>query len=187
MLGNLRGKSGWVPPRHLVDLSPPCHQQQEGQFPSMEKGGKGGRASSDDAQTDPGSCSHRGDPRRSRVTRSCLLGQPRVRGRAGTAVMGGTLIDTCHLMGVLMHPPDPMECVPRDTEEHPEPHPGCHPSLGCHLGQGGDTKQPGREGGTAPGQGLDFTNSSNIPGRRLRVMHGVGNVSHYDSESFVTQ
>lgn len=121
------------------------------------------------------------------MTRSCLLGQPRVRGRAGTAVMGGTLIDTCHLMGVLMHPPDPMECVPRDTEEHPEPHPGCHPLLGCHLGQGGDTKQPGREGGTAPGQGLDFTNSSNIPGRRLRVMHGVGNVSHYDSESFVTQ
>lgn len=113
VLGNVPGKSGWVPPRHLTGLSLPCHQEREGQFPSMGKGGNGGRASSDDAQTDPGSCRHRGDPRRSRVTRSCLLGQPRVRGRAGTAVTGGTLIDTCHLMGGLMHPPDPMECPPR--------------------------------------------------------------------------
>lgn len=42
-------------------------------------------------------------------------------------------------------------------------------------------------GHTSPGQGLAFTNSSNIPGRRLRVMHRVGNVSHYNYDSFVTQ
>ena len=50
----------------------------------------------------------------------------------------------------------------------------------------GGHQTPG-ERGKAPGQGLAFTNSSNIPGRRLRVMHPVENVSHYNYESFVTQ
>lgn len=54
------------------------------------------------------------------------------------------------------------------------------------LARGGPAKELG-ERGRAPGQGLAFTNSSNIPGRRLRVMHRVGNVSHYNYESFVTQ
>lgn len=59
---------------------------------------------------------------------------------------------------------------------------GCHRSK--ERGGGGRAHKTAGERGRAPGQGLAFTNSSNIPGRCLRVMHRVGNVSHYNYESF---
>lgn len=121
-------------------------------------------------------------------TRSCLPGQPRVKGRPDAAVMGVTLIDTCHLMGSVNASLRSRRTRMSILNPAGRSHPCRRREMGCHLGKGGTTThKTAGERGRAPGQGLAFTNSSNIPGRRLRVMHRVGNVSHCNYESFVTQ
>jgi len=68
--------------------------------------------------------------------RSCLPEQPRVKGRPDAAVMGVTLIDTCHLMGSVNASP----CSHRTRASIPSrQRPWCHRKTGCHLGEGGGT------------------------------------------------